>query len=275
MRAAWWVTGFLACGLTASPAVAEVGGKSYDYHYDGKDRGHPERAWWGRAYVPEKSAGAEEPLPLVVFLHGLNRALIKYRWMGGGAEGDVREIVGDMVDDGRLPPLIIAAPSSIIKSQVSHGASWNHFDLDHFVEQTVARLDGIGKIDETRIIVAGHSGAGCSEHGGLATASESRRVLFGIFAIDTCMAGAFAKTLTAKTNRQTHIVVGYQTIAWERPFKLFERLFARGVEEHPPADGVLRVLDEQKPKKAPHDATVKLTFERWLPKLLPPPPKSD
>lgn len=272
MRALWLVTVLLACGLSVTSAAAEVDGQSYDYHYDGKDRGHPERAWWGRAYVPKKADGAEEPLPLVVFLHGLNAALIKYRWMGGGTEGDVRQIVGDMVEDGRLPPLLVAAPSSIVKSQVSRGASFNHFDLDHFLDRTATRLDGIAKIDETRIIVAGHSGAGCSEQGGLATAGNSRRVLYGIFAIDTCMAGAFAQTLTEKTNPATHVVVGYQTVAWKRDFALFERLFRRGVEEHPPADGVLRALDHQKPKKAPHDATVKLTLERWLPELFPPPP---
>ncbi len=267
--------GVLAVLLGATAAAGELPGRTYDYHWDGKDRGHPERAWWGRAYLPNKAVGAEEPLPLVVFLHGLNKTLIKHRWMGGGTEGDVRAIVGAMVDDGRLPPLIVAAPSSIIESQVAKGASWNHFDLEHFLERTDERLDGLAKIDPSRVVVAGHSGAGCSEHGGLATAHRSRRPVWALLAIDTCMAGAFAKTLTEKTAPNTHVIVGYQRLAWERPFAEFERLFQKGAQRHPPADGVLRALDLQQPDAAPHDATVGLTFERWLPKLLPHAASSD
>lgn len=267
MRWLFALTSLVASTLSVSSSAA-LSGKSYDYHYDGKADGHRERAWWGRAYLPKATVGAEKPVPLVVFLHGLNKQLIKYRWMGGGTEGDVRDIVGSMVDDGTLPPLVIAAPSSIIASQVSRGASWNHFDLDNFLDRTIERLDGLAKIDETRIVIAGHSGAGCSQHGGLATAGESRRPLLALFAIDTCMAPAFAEGLANESSANMHIVVGYQTIAWKRPFAEFERVFRRGVSEHPPAEGTLRELDLQKPPEAPHDATVKITFERWLPKLL-------
>lgn len=259
----------VACLVWSSAAHAELGGRTYDYHYDGKADGHRERAWFGRAYLPKRAIGAEDPLPLVVFLHGLNKELIKHRWMGGGSEGDVREIIGTMVDDGRLPPLIVAGPSSIVRSQVSKGASWNFFDLDNFLDRTIYRLDGLAKIDETRIIVSGHSGAGCSQDGGLATASDATRRPHALVVIDTCMAGAFAKSLTEKTDARTHVVVGYQRLAWKRPFGEFERLFARGVKKHAPAEGVLRELDVQEPKHDPHNATVAITFERWLPKLLP------
>jgi hypothetical protein len=208
-------------------------------------------------------------LPLVVFLHGLNKQRIEHRWMGGGTEGDVRAIVGEMVDDGRLPPLIVAGPSSVVRSQVSRGASWRRFDLDNFLDRTIHRLDGLAKIDETRIIVAGHSGAGCSQRGGLATADRSERRLLAIMAIDTCMAAAFAKSLATETDPRTHLVVAYQTAAWKRPFEEFVRLFERENDEHEAKPGILRVLDHQEPEEAPHDATVALTFDRWLPRLLP------
>src|SRR5690606_14851606 len=77
----------------AAPSATTV-----DYAWDGRDVGHPERAWYGRAFLPPRTLAAEGPRPLVVFLHGLNAALVKHRWMGGGSEGDVRKIVGALVE---------------------------------------------------------------------------------------------------------------------------------------------------------------------------------
>jgi hypothetical protein len=249
-------------------AAVPLPGTTFDYGYDGKDIGHPERAWLGRAYVPPKAKQAKHPVPLVIFLHGLNAALIEYRWMGGGREGDVRRIVGDMVARDAVEPVVVAGPSSVVASQVSRGASWNYLDLDHFIDRTVAQLQGVATIDESRIIVAGHSGAGCSSAGGLATVGESRRRLLAIFSIDTCMGGWLAEAL-GRSHPSTHVVVSYQTNTWRsRGFKVFARLFEREVERHPAADGVLRALEHQKPKAAYHDATVALTFGRWLPKVL-------
>jgi hypothetical protein len=271
----WLMATALLCLLCFAPnARADDGaasarqGKSYDYDYDGRDIGHAERAWRGRAYVAPKAAAASKPLPLVVFLHGLNKALIKHRWMGGGNEGDVRYIVGAMVERGAIEPVIVAGPGSVVASQVSRGASWNHFDLDHFIDRTVAELKGKARVDPQRIIVAGHSGAGCSSAGGLATLGKSKRKLLGIMSIDTCMGGDLAKRL-ARSDPNTHVVVSYQSVSWsKRPFKLFRRIFERQSAEHPANSGVLRELDHQRPKRAPHDATVKLSFEGWLPKIL-------
>jgi len=262
--ACWWPL------MAVAEKPPELKGTTYDYAYDGKDIGHPERAWLGRAFVPSKTAAAEGKVPLVIFLHGLNAALIKYRWMGGGREGDVRRIIGGLVDEGAIEPVVVAGPSSIVASQVSHGASWNHFDLDNFVSRTNKRLEGIVAIDEERIIVAGHSGAGCSQAGGLEKIAGDKRKLLAIFSIDTCMAASLAQSL-ARTKPSTHVIVSYQTAAWpRRAFKLFRTIFLREVAKSPPDAEVLRELDHQKPRKAPHEATVALTFERWLPKLLPP-----
>ena len=272
-----WAAGWLLAALlvVATPAVANEGsagtplpGDTYGYDYDGRDIGHPERAWLGRAYVPPRAKQARGPVPLVVFLHGLNKALIEYRWMGGGKEGDVRRIIGDLVGRRAIEPVVIAGPSSVIASQVSRGASWNYFDLDNYIDRTSQRLDGVVSIDESRIVVAGHSGAGCSSAGGLATVGKSRRALLAILSIDTCMGGFLAESL-GRSKPNTHVVVSYQTNSWRsRGFKGFRRLFEREVERHPPAAGVLRELDHQKPAGAYHDATVALTFERWLSKVL-------
>jgi hypothetical protein len=262
----------LALLVVAIPLAADpdLPGKTYDYEWDGRDVGHRELAWLGRAYVPPEAAEAGGKLPLVVFLHGLNSALIKYRWMGGGNEGDVRRIIGDMVKAKAIPPVVVAGPSSIVASEVSGSSSWNRFDLDNFLDRTIARLDGVATIDEERIIVAGHSGAGCSTTGGLATVGKSRRRLHAIVSIDTCMMTELAAIL-AQSHERTHVVVGYQTVTWtKRPFDRFRKVFERETQAHPAAAGVLREIDLQKPKDAPHDATVAITFHAWLPALLGP-----
>ena len=251
-----------------STSEPPLSGSTIDYDYDGRDIGHPERAWQGRAYVPPAARKASDPVPLVVFLHGLNKALIEHRWMGGGTEGDVRRIIGTMVERGAVEPVVVAGPGSIVASQVSHGASWDFFDLDNFLDRTIEALRGVARIDEARIVVAGHSGAGCSSAGGLATVGQSRRPLRAILSIDTCMGGWLAEAL-ARSKPSTHVVVSYQTRSWRsRSFAVFRKLFEREVARHPPAAGVLRELDEQKPAGAYHDATVALTFQRWLPKVL-------
>jgi hypothetical protein len=267
------ILGLTVLGLLGqtSPARAdELTGKSYHYAFDGKDR--PERAWKGRAYVPRKAAKHKGALPLLVFLHGLNKELIEYRWMGGGREGDVRRIAGELVEAGAVTPFVVAGPSSTVASEVSRGASWNHFDLDNFIDRTAAALKGVVAVDETRIIVAGHSGAGCSDTGGLARVGESKRRLLAIVSIDTCMGGSLAQRL-GEASAGTHVLVSYQSATWTtRPFALFKQTFERMIKKHPPADGILRELDHQHPKTSPHDATVKLTFDRWLPVLLGRPP---
>lgn len=263
----------LSATVRADEAAQPLPGRTHDYAYDGRDIKHPERAWLGRAYLPRAAAKARRPLPLVVFLHGLNAALIKYRWLGGGKEGDVRRIVGDLVERGVIGPAVVAGPSSVIASQVTRRASWDYFDLDNFLDRTIERLRGIATIDETRIVVAGHSGAGCSTAGGLATAPQSRRQLLAILSIDTCMGGGLAQRLAA-AGPHTHVVASYQNVTWrKRPFGLFRRVFERETKKRPAAAGVLREIDVQQPRTAPHDAMVALAFERWLPQILPPSPR--
>src|SRR5262249_28085157 len=105
-------------------APAELPGRTIDYAYDAKDVKDPTRACEGRAFLHDRAVASHEPLPLIVFLHGLNRELIPHRWMGGGTEGDVRRLVADLVDRGVLPPVILAGPGSVAPAAVSGGASF-------------------------------------------------------------------------------------------------------------------------------------------------------
>lgn len=258
---------------------APLDGATLDYTFDGAGIGHPERSWLGRAFVHSKAAASPSaPLPVVVFIHGLNTDRIKYRWMGGGNEGDVRRIIAELIEEGRIPPVIVAAPSSIIPAAIANAVtSWPLFDLDTFIDLTEKRLAGVATIDRSRIIVAGHSGAGCNPKGGLPAALKGKTRPLAAISIDTCMIPSVGVEL-AKAHPSTHVIVSWQMLTWgKRPIADFKAAFLGEVERSPAGPGVLRELDFEKPTEPmPHDAMVPLTFKKWLPKLLPPasPPKS-
>jgi hypothetical protein len=276
----------LAMALAATPAGGEpskpaaraaekkpLAGRTIDFPYDGKDVGKPRLAWTGRAFVHDRArerADRGEALPLVVFLHGLNKELIPHRWIGGGQEGDVRRIVSDLIEAGTIPPVVVAGPGSVVKEAVSRGASFAELDLDTFLDRTDAALGPGVRIDPRRVVVTGHSGAGCSEAGGLIAARRSRRPILAIAAIDTCMGATLAREL-ASAPPTTHVVVTWQAASWnKRPFELFSATFRNTTRAHPPG-GALRELDRLPAEPRPHDATVGQTFSKWLPRLLVPP----
>lgn len=257
------------------PPPPPLDGVSYEYQYDGADVGHKERAWLGRAFVHSSLATVPaKAAPILVFLHGMNTELIKYRWMGGGQEGDVRRIVAELMEEGLVTPMIVAAPSTIDPVTASNAVLlWPAFDLDAFLDRTAARLDGLATIDRSRVIVVGHSGAGCNIRGGLATALHAKTAPFADLVVDTCMATDFAKAL-AHAPPATNVIVSWQSISWaDRLFDDFRHVFKRELKKAaPPLEGVLRELDYAQPTQGgPHDAMVGLTLRRWLPKLVPPP----
>jgi hypothetical protein len=256
------------------PPPPPLEGTTYDYDYDGKDVGHTERRWMGRAFVHKKAAAlAGHALPILVFLHGNNAEAIKYRWMGGGSEGDVRRMVSELMEAGAVPPMIVAGPSSVDPYTMKEaGASWPSFDLDVFLDRTIERLGPAASIDRGRVVVAAHSGGGCNIRGGLNTAlhAKSTPVLAGM-SIDTCMLYDLAKSL-AHLRPTTNVVVAWQSISWpERDFGGFKTVFQRESKKAPAAPGVLRELDFVQPTvPGAHDALVSITLKKWLPKILPP-----
>ena len=147
--------------------------------------------------------------------------------------------------------MLVAGPSTVDPVAAGNAMiSWPAFDLDTFLDRTAARLAGVATIDRSRIIVAGHSGAGCNVKGGITTVSKE----------------------LAQVRPTLNVVVSWQTLSWDRPFNDFRRVFEREVQKTKPAAGVLRALTLEKPTRPmPHDAMVELTLQKWLPKLLPPP----
>lgn len=255
------------------PPPPPLDGQTIDYAWDGKDIGHPERAWLGRSFVHRSvAADRAKPRPLLVFIHGLNSERIRYRWMGGGNEGDVRRIASGLMETGKIPPVVVAAPSSIVLSSVTNAVtSWPAFDLDRFVARTREALSGVATIDTSRIIVAAHSGGGCNTKGGIATAIAAKNPVYAALVIDTCMLPDFADVL-AGARRDTHVIVSWQTQSWaKRPFDLFRKRFTSSTKKNPPAQGFFRELEHVRVHEPmPHDAMVGITLGRWLPTLLAP-----
>ncbi|WP_437926967.1 hypothetical protein WMF37_49390 [Sorangium sp. So ce291] len=279
-----------AAASAPKPAAGQLDGATYDFErppapaigavQQGAPSGGaaapavpPEQRWLGRAFV-HRLAAAEpaRPLPVLVFLHGTNEARIKYRWMGGGQEGDIRRIAAQLMEAGQIPPILVAAPSAVLPAAVAVArTSWPAFDLDVFLDATAERLRGVATLDRARVLVAGHSGGGCNPSGGIATAVRASTPLHAALVIDTCMDVDLALPL-ARSAPTTHVVVSWQTMSWaRRPFGDFRRAFQRGVDAHPAAPGVLRELEHLHPTEPmPHDAMVPLVLRRWLPPLLSP-----
>jgi len=255
-----------------APPPPPLDGQTIDYAWDGHDIGHAERAWFGRTFVHRVVAtDAARRRPLLVFIHGLNSERIRYRWMGGGNEGDVRRIMSSLMEAGKIPPMIVAAPSSIVLDSVTNAVtSWPAFDLDRFVARTQDALAGVATIDTSRIIVAGHSGGGCNAQGGMASAIKAKNPVHAALAIDTCMLSDFADVL-ASARSDMHVVVSWQTQSWaKRPFASFQAQFTSSVKKNPPAAGFLRELEHVRTTEPmPHDAMVGISLGRWLPVLLP------
>lgn len=277
--------------LAGVPSLAEkkkkepppLPGQTYDFKYDAKDVKKPERAYDGRAFVPTKAAGAKQALPALVFVHGLNAEKIPFRWMGGGSEGDVRRIVGELVEAGKIGPVLVLAPSTTIPSAITNAmSSWPGFDLDNFLALAQKRLDGVATIDRKRVFVAGHSGGGCNASGGMVSALGAKEPPAAAFVIDVCMTPDVAKKLS-EAPPSTHVVVSYQSVSWSnRGFGDFQKAFDREVAKRPAGapslalDGqktALRVIEKLNPNAggSSHDAMVSLVLGAWLPKLAPPP----
>jgi len=257
----------------AASAKAPLDGATHDYALDPKAAGKPERSWLGRAFVHRLAAGApDRPLPVLVFLHGINTDLIKHRWMGGGNAGDIRRIAAELMESGRIPPILVAAPSAVVPAATAVArTSWPAFDLDRFLDLTAERLRGVATLDRSRVIVAGHSGGGCNKDGGVVTAARAAAPVHAALVIDACMDVDLAAPLSA-ARPTTHVIVSWQPLTWtKRPIRAFERAFLGEVEQRPAAPGVLREVEQLRPTAPmPHDAMVPLVLRRWLPSLLAP-----
>ncbi|RYE94968.1 MAG: hypothetical protein EOO75_00535, partial [Myxococcales bacterium] len=131
----------------------------------------PHQKEGGLVYVPSAvPAGAS--VPLVIFLHGNNPNGPLHRGLGSGAGlltssneieagYDLRPVVQEMIDRGTMAPVMVGGPSQT--REASKGRDmWPTFDPFAFVDAAERSLGDRARVDRERVVVVGHSGAGCS-----------------------------------------------------------------------------------------------------------------
>jgi len=215
----------------------------------------------GAAVVPE-SASPEQPLPLVVFLHGTNSSSEPHMWLGGGGK-DLRPLVKRLIESGDVQPFVLAAPSQTKNAGLA-ATVWQGFDLNSFVDDVVRATEGVANIDRARIVLAGHSGAGCNPSGGLAADFWSAGVALplALVSIDPCldrkMGGAFARRPT-----EVPLLLWWQPAIWLREPAKFEAALARDK----PEERIDRLRELPPMGANPHEAILPVAFESALREL--------
>ncbi len=215
----------------------------------------------GAAVLPER-VEASEALPLVVFLHGTNPTSEPHMWLGGTGR-DLRPLVKRLVDSGQVKPFVFAAPSQTKNAGLA-ATVWQGFDLNGFVDDVVRATEGKVSIDRTRVVLAGHSGAGCNPSGGLAADFWSAGVPLplALVSIDPCldrkMGGAFARRPT-----EVPLLLWWQPAIWVRQPAKFEAALARDK----PEQRVDRVRELPPMGANPHEAILPVALESALREL--------
>ena len=215
----------------------------------------------GAAVVPDQ-ARSQEPLPVVVFLHGTNSTSEPHMWLGGGGK-DLRPLVKRLIDSGQVKPFVLAAPSQTKNAGLA-ATVWEGFDLNGFVDDVVRATEGQVTIDRSRVVLAGHSGAGCNPRGGLAADYWSAGVPLplALVSIDPCldgkMGGAFARRPT-----EVPLLLWWQPAIWVRQPLKFEAALAQGK----PEERVDRVRELPPMGANPHEAILPVAFESALREL--------
>jgi hypothetical protein len=254
--------------LLASPSHA---GRTLDFAFHDDEYLFPSQRAGGRAYVP-KQVNADEPVPLVVFLHGVNRLNQVHLWLGPGPD-DLRVKVDRWIRRGDLPPVVLAAPSQT-RDALWAGALWTGFDLDDFVDAAEGAVAGRARISRDRVIVAGHSGAGCNVEGGLLKIAVDRGAIepIGIIALDTCLNADVGQAL-GRASESTRIATYWQSIFWNRRLADFFIGYSLTRAESPPGTDWFERVE---PKgRWPHDALVAPSLLKAVSVLMGPPETPD
>lgn len=212
----------------------------------------------GAAALPDR-ATPEQPLPLVVFLHGTNPSAEPHVWLGGGGK-DLRPLARRLIESGRVQPFVLAAPSQTKNAGLA-ARVWQGFDLNGFVDDVVRATEGRATIDRSRIVLAGYSGAGCNPSGGLAADfwSAGMPLPLALVSIDPCldrkMGGAFARRPT-----EVPLLLWWQPAIWIRQPAKFEAALLRDK----PEDRVDRLQELPPMGLNPHAAILPVAFESAL-----------
>jgi hypothetical protein len=256
LRASRLLTAAALCALTTTAQAKTL----YFQHEDARFLYRYQRNG-GAALVPD-DAPAEQRLPLVVFLHGTNATSEPHLWMGGGGK-DLRPLVKRLIDSGQVEPFVFAAPSQTKNAGLA-AKVWQDFDLNRFVDDVLKATDGKLNIDRERVVLAGHSGAGCNPNGGLAADfwSAGSPLPLALISIDPCldrkMGGAFARRPV-----EVPLLLWWQPAIWVRePAK-----FTAALSRDKPEARIDRVLELPPMGANPHDAILPVALESALREL--------
>jgi hypothetical protein len=244
-----WLSIVVATLLISPSARA---GSSFDFAFHDDEYLLPRQHGGGRAYVP-KQVTADTPVPLVVFLHGVNRHNRLHMWLGSGP-ADLRARLDTWIARGDLPPAVIAAPSQT-RDALWPAMLWTGLDLDEFVAAAERAVAGRARISRDYVIVAGHSGAGCNLDGGLLKIAADRGAIrpIGIVALDTCLDGDIGQAL-ARADDTTRIAAYWQSVIWPRKVVDFAIGFGLVRQEYPPGNDWFEHVNAT--GRWPHDALV-------------------
>lgn len=203
---------------------------------------------------------ADEPRGLLVFLHGINERGPLHRGLGAGSF-DVRAIVDELAEADHIEPVLVAGPSQT-RDAWTGSRLWADFDLDRFVAAT-EQAAGV-KVDRGRIVLVGHSGAGCNPTGGLLS-PRGKIVPRAIVPTDVCMDDRFGK-LFAQLTAVTAVHVLFQDAIWPREIGAFKGAFFAAAD--PSHEATVTRYDA--PSANPHEEVVRVGLRDLLPRVLPP-----
>lgn len=224
------------------------------------------KLWRSHGLLDDGSA-----VPLVIFVHGIIFDGQRHHWLTADPAGpwDARPFMESLVDQGELPPLVVAVPSQT-RDATDPGKLFNGIDFDAFVAAVDSALAPHQRVDRTRVVVLGHSGSACDpESAAFAALGAKTFVPRALIAMDGCLAPNTAHRL-ATTTRARDVIVTYQEQIWnERPFAEFKAEFDTAVDGAWPRG--LRALDRMElASENAHLALVEATARKWLPVVLPP-----
>lgn len=216
----------------------------------------------GAALLPDDVA-PNTLLPLIVFLHGTNSVGELHLWFGGAGR-DLQPLATRLMKEQKTSPFVLAGPSQT-KGAAMPRTLWDRFDLNAFVEDVAHATEDVVQIDRRRVVVVGHSGAGCNASGGLATDfwTAQKQAPWTLVSIDPClddeMGAAFAKRPAS-----VPLLVWWQSAMWARsPEAFWSSLVASKPEER-----IDRLTKLAANGPNPHDAIVPLAFEHMVHELL-------
>jgi hypothetical protein len=244
--------------VRSAPAGDVTSGTSVVFPYRQRRLMYSRNPSGGLAYV---TSGAPRgvPLPVVVFLHGMNPSELIHPWFGP-PYGDLRPVLDALVSSGKVAPFVVAAPTHT-RFATGSTVMWPRFELGDFLDATEAALGQTAKLDRARIIVVGHSAAACSATGGIFADSVRRAKPLAIVDVDGCANEPITSAL-AQASRASPVHFFWQR-TWARPISELERAC--------PACKVEEISDLDAAASA-HVAILPEALRRVLPQVLPPEP---